>query len=89
MILSHLTSRGPQIIVLYNDVTQDKVLLEKIWQHNMIFQEVLLCYMILSWNHFSQCMVVVVVICICVITYIRLLTGLVSYFMTKNQHNLI
>ena len=54
VILLHLTSRGPQIIVLYDDVMQDKVLLENIWQGNMIFQEVLLCYMILSWNHFSQ-----------------------------------
>ncbi len=46
VILLHLTSRGPQIIVLYDDVMQDKVLLENIWQHNMIFQEVLLHSMI-------------------------------------------
>src|SRR5258708_27405315 len=34
---------------------QDKVLSAKVWQPDMIFQEVLLYYMILSWNHFSQC----------------------------------
>ena len=36
-------------------MTQDKVLLAKIWQPNMIFWEVPLCYKVLSWNHFSQC----------------------------------
>ena len=55
IILSQLASISPYIIVLYNNMMCDKVLLANILQPNRIFQEILLCYMILSCNHFSQC----------------------------------